>query len=398
MQADPFHRGMEIYKGRSVSDEGNLTILEMLTESFSPIRQLQSTQLIEIEGERGIIEQVNSERIRRWNSRRSDERRFEMDQSMFCYTKTGKRKMEKNFRLQDSQQTSLFQSLHHGRHTYTTRIAKAWRLDDKNKLGISISPYNHRQRILTIPRIYSEQQVLFLIREVLRVRIVAYRDDIIIIHEERQKLDSISQSIINILTNFGWKISIKKSILEPTQSITFLGWEINMEKDQLMTTTKRQNKIRQVIAIWRRVVQKGTQVKVKYLASFFGSQKLPSASNLERWTPHEETKQSQGMDCTEIIWWKAEVDKNKPIQATIVQPQAILSTDASMNSWGACLKLLNPEELILFQGDWASLGKEKEELLQVEDPKIIIANFIAQLGEEKSTDSNQTICTTAICT
>ncbi|KAA6364454.1 MAG: hypothetical protein EZS28_040019 [Streblomastix strix] len=42
-------------------------------------------------------------------------------------------------------------------------------------------------------------------------------------------------------------------------------------------------------------------------------------------------------------------------------------------------------------------GKEKQELLQVQDPEIIIANFIAQLGEEKSTDSNLTNCRTAIC-
>ncbi|KAA6367832.1 MAG: hypothetical protein EZS28_036642 [Streblomastix strix] len=46
---------------------------------------------------------------------------------------------------------------------------------------------------------------------------------------------------------------------------------------------------------------------------------------------------------------------------------------------------------------WASLGKKRMELFQKEDPEIIIANFIAQPGEEKSTDSNQTNCRTAIC-
>ncbi|KAA6362468.1 MAG: hypothetical protein EZS28_042005, partial [Streblomastix strix] len=167
-QTDPFLRSMEIYKGRSVSDEGNQSILEKHSESCNPSRQLQSTQLIEIKGERGRIEQVDPERTRRWNSRRSEERRFEMDQPMFRYTKTGKRKMEENYGLQDSQQTPLFQSLHHGRHTYTTRIAKAGRLDDKNRLRISISPYNRRQGILTIPRIYSQQQVLLVQGDVFR--------------------------------------------------------------------------------------------------------------------------------------------------------------------------------------------------------------------------------------
>ncbi|KAA6377938.1 MAG: hypothetical protein EZS28_026536, partial [Streblomastix strix] len=210
--------------------------------------------------------------------------------------------------------------------------------------------------------------VIKLIREELGVRIVAYCDDIIIIHEEREKLDSISQSIINILTNFGWKISIKKSKLQPTQYITFLGWEINVQKDQLMMTIERQNKIRQIIARWRRVVQKGTHVKVKYLASFIGSLNF-LLLQIRRGRLHmrklnkvkAQIAQQMGWNSElflnyiiiqEFFLWKAEVDKNKPIYATIVQPQAILSTDASMNSWGAFLKQLNPEEQIPFQGDW----------------------------------------------
>ncbi|KAA6388517.1 MAG: hypothetical protein EZS28_015955, partial [Streblomastix strix] len=49
-----------------------------------------------------------------------------------------------------------------------------------------------------------------------------------------------------------------------------------------------------------------------------------------------------------------------------------------------------------FQEYWVSIGKSREELLRVEDPEVVIANFVAYLGEEQATDSNQTNCRTAI--
>ncbi|KAA6369187.1 MAG: hypothetical protein EZS28_035288 [Streblomastix strix] len=51
------------------------------------------------------------------------------------------------------------------------------------------------------------------------------------------------------------------------------------------------------------------------------------------------------------------IEENKPNRATIHQPQAILTTDASATSWGATLKLQNPEEEIWFQGDWSDKWK-----------------------------------------
>ncbi|KAA6364012.1 MAG: hypothetical protein EZS28_040461, partial [Streblomastix strix] len=377
-QTDPLHRNMEIYKGRSVSDEGNQSISEKYTKSCNPSRQLQSTQLIEIKGERGRIEQANSERTRRWKSRRSENRRFEMDQSMFCYTKTGKRKMEKNYRLQDSQQTSLFQSLHHGRHTYTTRIAKAWRLDDKNRLGISISPYNSRQRILTIPRVYSQQQVPLVQGVVLRGETctinlsqnspsgnqidqrsaqssrsgVLRRNNC---HPRRKVEIRINkpehhQHLEKLwVENINQKVNTRTNLIDNVSRMGNQHGEGTVDDDNRKIEQNQINDCKMEESCLKRNTGQ-SQIPCE----FHWITKLPSALNQERWTPHEENKQSQNLDSTEIFWWKAEVDKNKPIQAIIIQPQPIQSTDASINSWGACLKLLNPEEQILFQGDWGN--------------------------------------------
>ncbi|KAA6397704.1 MAG: putative Transposon Ty3-I Gag-Pol polyprotein, partial [Streblomastix strix] len=227
--------------------------------------------------------------------------------------------------------------------------------------GVKHAPLTFHKTLLPVIRI---------IREELGVRILAYCDDIIIIHEDKGKLIEAKDSIINILMNFGWKIAMNKSVLEPTRVITFLGWQIDMNKDQLMMTEERQARMKGLIGRWRRIIQQGRMVKVKFLASFLGSlnflrlqirrgglhmrklNKIKSQIAMYKgWNSylhlHHNTLQ-------EIFWWKSQIDKNKPIQATISQPEATLTTDASLHSWGACLKLMNPVEEVWFQGSWSS--------------------------------------------
>ncbi|KAA6382799.1 MAG: hypothetical protein EZS28_021675 [Streblomastix strix] len=212
--------------------------------------------------------------------------------------------------------------------------------------------------------------VIRIIREELGVRILAYCDDIIIIYEDKEKLIEAKDSIINILMNFGWKIAMNKSVLEPTRVITFLRRQINMNKDQLMMTEERQAKMKGLIGRRRRIIQQGRIVKVKFLASFLGSlnflrlqirrgglhmrklNKIKSQTAMYKgWNSYLHLQHNT---LQEIFWWKSQIDKNKPIQATIAQPEAILTTYASLHSWRSCLKLMNPAQQIWFQGNWSS--------------------------------------------
>ncbi|KAA6360637.1 MAG: putative reverse transcriptase, partial [Streblomastix strix] len=113
--------------------------------------------------------------------------------------------------------------------------------------------------------------VIKFIREVVKVRIISYCDDIIFLHQDLEELKEKKQQIINILTNFGWKISVKKSVLEPARVVEFLGWKIDSELDQLSMTDHRQKKMIRMLGQWRRIVQNKRLVKVKSLASFIGS-------------------------------------------------------------------------------------------------------------------------------
>ncbi|KAA6361671.1 MAG: putative reverse transcriptase [Streblomastix strix] len=109
------------------------------------------------------------------------------------------------------------------------------------------------------------------IREVIKVRIISQCDDIIFLHQYLEKLKKKKQQVINILTIFGWKISVNKSVLEPARVAEFLGWKIDSELDQISMTDHRQKKMIRMLGQQRRIVQNKRFVKVKFLASFLGS-------------------------------------------------------------------------------------------------------------------------------
>ncbi|KAA6368367.1 MAG: hypothetical protein EZS28_036108 [Streblomastix strix] len=108
-------------------------------------------------------------------------------------------------------------------------------------------------------------------REAFRVRIIAYCDDIIILHQNQEELNIKKQLIINILTNFGFKISINKFVLIPMMQLEFFGLKIDQDQDQISMTQSRQKKMKQMLRRWRRIVTNQYMVKVGFFASFIGS-------------------------------------------------------------------------------------------------------------------------------
>lgn len=78
--------------------------------------------------------------------------------------------------------------------------------------------------------------VMTYIKEELGVRGVAYCDDLIFLHQDKEALLSMVGKIVFILEAFGFKISKEKSVLIPKQEVEFLGWNFNMFKDELQMT------------------------------------------------------------------------------------------------------------------------------------------------------------------
>jgi hypothetical protein len=56
------------------------------------------------------------------------------------------------------------------------------------------------------------------------VRIVAYMDDILLLHQDRSYLELSTLQIAIYLRSLGWTLSMEKREFMPAQDITFLGW------------------------------------------------------------------------------------------------------------------------------------------------------------------------------
>ena len=75
------------------------------------------------------------------------------------------------------------------------------------------------------------------------------------------------ESTIELLQNFGFAIHLKKSILTPTQKITFIGFVIDSVQMTLEITEEKENKIHKLFLA---ILQKG-RITLPTLASVIGN-------------------------------------------------------------------------------------------------------------------------------
>ena len=76
------------------------------------------------------------------------------------------------------------------------------------------------------PRLFTEAlgYAIRYIRANWDIRIVAYMDVLLLMHQDREKCQLYTLQIAAFLQHLGWTLSIKKCSLLPSQSIEFLGW------------------------------------------------------------------------------------------------------------------------------------------------------------------------------
>ena len=56
---------------------------------------------------------------------------------------------------------------------------------------------------------------------------VVYIDDLLLLHQDKEKLREFSATVLVLLESLGFLINYPKSVLEPTQNLVFLGFTIN---------------------------------------------------------------------------------------------------------------------------------------------------------------------------
>ena len=78
----------------------------------------------------------------------------------------------------------------------------------------------------------------------LGIRLVVYIDDILIMAESRELAQENVIGLVFLLENLGFVINRDKSILEPTQEIEFLGFNVNSVNTELSLPSKKIKQIR----------------------------------------------------------------------------------------------------------------------------------------------------------
>ena len=97
------------------------------------------------------------------------------------------------------------------------------------------------------------------------VRLILYLDDMLIIGSTPREVNDFTQMAVNLLKALGFIINLDKSVLTPTQVITFLGFTIN---SITMRFTLPSEKVQKLLTLCRQI-RSSSKVLLRTLAQLF---------------------------------------------------------------------------------------------------------------------------------
>ena len=187
------------------------------------------------------------------------------------------------------------------------------------------------------------------------VRVCAYMDDILLLHQDREYLRLATLQIAGYLRSLGWTLALDKCEFTPEHVIRYLGWRWDFLHLTLSMTSAMRSTLLLTLDQWIRKAQTGERVTSRALGSVIGCLnflrcQIPRASLYLR-TSHSllaRAVNSTGWNgstilsraiVSELLWWRRNVWYNTPYDFRSRDPQALLITDASKTGWGAVLFL-----------------------------------------------------------
>ena len=183
----------------------------------------------------------------------------------------------------------------------------------------------------------------------LGVRMIVYIDDMLIIAETPELLRDHTAGLIYQLENLGFIISYKKCVLEPTQSIDFLGFMVDSTRQELRLPAEKIKKIRAEA----RKLSASISITARKLSQFLGklnaaTRAVPVAplfyrslqASLGRALTSGAQDYSVSMEVTpnmreELQWWEDHLSQWNGRTLVTEKPAVVIETDASKRGWGA---------------------------------------------------------------
>jgi ribonuclease HI len=207
------------------------------------------------------------------------------------------------------------------------------------------------------PRVFTKimRLVMCEIRKRWEVRCVAYLDDLLLLHQDKQELQRIIREILPWFDSLGLTINENKSELEPRQTFGYLGWEWSSQEMTVKLSKEKQQIVREMVNEWMRQMKNHRRVGVRDLASLIGtlnamrlqydeaSLDLVKLNRIKDAAVQKEGWESKviltEMIKGEMLWWKKKLKHNCPKSLWPEEkPQVHMWVDASPSGWGAWIQ------------------------------------------------------------
>ena len=182
----------------------------------------------------------------------------------------------------------------------------------------------------------------------LNVRLIIFLDYILLMAASVEELTLARDTIIYLLQNLGFLINIKKSVLQPCQTIQFLGMEINSID---MTVTLPQEKKDQIVKQGQDLLRKSS-VSPRELTQLIGRLASTAIAVLPAALQYRAMQRQQILELSvagnysseiklsdevkaELQWWVQNLHLNNGRSVISYPPQLLIASDASLEGWGA---------------------------------------------------------------
>ncbi|KAA6376138.1 MAG: putative Transposon Ty3-I Gag-Pol polyprotein [Streblomastix strix] len=224
--------------------------------------------------------------------------------------------------------------------------------------------------------------VLTKIRRESDIRILNYVDDLLLLHQNKERLREQTLTIMKILEAFGWTIAQEKCEIEPKQQINFLGWTWDLKRMYIKMTDLRKQELRYQLKRLISLTEKQVPIKIKYLASIIGKLnflrvQVREASLYLKLMDSAKTRALKNKEwkenmippkkiLQELYWWHGVIVRNQEMTLEVKIPEAVMVSDASPKRWGVTLELHTGDTLVQHgewnkeQKRWTSNKKEME--------------------------------------
>ena len=180
--------------------------------------------------------------------------------------------------------------------------------------------------------------------------VLGYIDDSLILGRSYEECVVATTRLSQLFESLGFTINVKKSSFEPSQQLTFLGYIIDSTQMTISPTTKKKEKLKEIIRI---LLSGENKFRIRFVASAIGfivdlCKGVQYGPNYFRCLERDKILalkrvKDKGYDGlmflsseskAELRWWMDNIgDGSKKIR--ISQPSLVVTTDASLAGWGA---------------------------------------------------------------